>query len=184
MMPDSSLVIQHIHIRWTKASRGGALAEKRNRIANSFSIPTAPPAYDHNAHYLVHHVGFGERNEFAEPLRSEILLPTADTEFSTTNCTVEIANDTARVTYEWRNGAPERKFFDKCGTTVPVRKQMSARLNQWVRLEYNGRFTGYDCGNWWYEHSIINVALVDRDNPELFVVSKPTEVSRQLENLW
>ncbi|MEL7498320.1 MAG: hypothetical protein AAFN77_11975 [Planctomycetota bacterium] len=129
-MPTKSLIVQHIHITWTKASRGGRLAELRNRIAKSFAIPDTPPTYDKNAHYLVHFVGFGERNEFAEPLRSEITQPNIETEFITRNCSVEMTNDGAIVTYEWRDGAPERKFFDKSGTPVPVRKQMSVRLSQ------------------------------------------------------
>ncbi|MDB4766174.1 hypothetical protein OAG71_00655 [bacterium] len=178
------LVIQHINIQWTKASRGGNLAEKRNLIAKSFPVPTAPPTYDRQDHFVIHHVRFGESNEFIAPIDTEITSPKTGTPFTTKNVTVEQKVDTAIVTYEWRDGAPERKFFDKSGTPVPVRKRFVASLNNWVMVEYNGRFTGYDCGRWWYEHSIINVAVTDTEYANLFVESNPNIFSQQLEHLW
>ena len=180
----ATLIVQHIHITWTKAARGGRLAERRSEIPNAFAVSQPPPTYDKNEHYIVHGVSFGEHNEFTEPVRSQTTAPSIDTIFNTTNCTVELADDSATVIYEWRDGAPERQFFDKSGTPVPVRKRLQVHTDKWVRVEYNGRFTGYDCGNWWYEHSIINAALATPDCLDVFLTSKPYASFQQLEHLW
>jgi hypothetical protein len=180
----ATLIVQHIHIMWTKAGRGGHLAERRNKIPNAFAVPNPPLTFDRKKHYIVHGVGFGERNEFTEPLRNRTTSPNFGTTFTTTNCTVELADDSANVIYEWRDGAPKRQFYDESGSLVPVRKQLQVRADKWVRVEYNGRFTGCDCGNWWYEHSIINVALVSPDCLNVFLNSKPSGSIQQLEHLW
>ena len=180
----ATLIVQHIHITWTKAARGGRLAERRSEIPNAFAIPEPPATYGRNEHYIVHGVGFGERNEFAGPIGSQTTAPCTGKKFNTTNCTIESADDSATVVYEWRGGAPERQFFDKSSTPVPVRKQLQVTADKWVRLEYNGRFTGYDCGNWWYEHSIVNVALAYPDCLDLFSATKPSSSFRQLAHLW
>lgn len=180
----TTLIIQHIHITWTKASRGGHLAERRSEIPDAFAIPKPPATYDKSQHYIVHDVEFGERNEFAEPIRSQTTAPNIDTTFTTKNCTVELADNSATVIYEWRDGAPERHFFDKSGTPVPVRKQLQVTADQWVRLEYNGRFVGYDCGNWWYEHSIVNVALASAECLDVFLATRPSASFKQVAHLW
>ena len=180
----TTLIVQHIQITWTKAARGGHLAERRAEIPNAFVIPKPPTTYDKSQHYIVHGVGFGERNQFAEPIGSQTNAPTIDTSFNTKNCTVQLADDSATVVYEWRDGAPERQFFDKSGTPVPVRKHLQVTADKWVRLEYNGRFTGYDCGNWWYEHSILNVALASPDCLDVFLTTKPSASFQQLAHLW
>ncbi len=180
----ATLIVQHIHITWTKAARGGRLAELRSRIPNAFTVPTPPPTYDRNAHYIVHGVAFSESNDFAEPLASRTTAPGISTKFNTRNSTIELADDSATVIYEWRAGAPERQFFDKSGTPVPVRKQLQVRTNEWVRLEYNARFTGFDCGRWWYEHSIINTAWASPECLDVFLNSEPSASLQQLEHLW
>jgi hypothetical protein len=179
-----TLIVQHIHIKWTKTARGGHLAERRGAISNEFAVPTPPQTYDRKQHYIVHGVLFGERNEFTEPIGSQTTAPSIDTTFTTTNCTIELKDDSATVIYEWRDGAPERKVFDKSGTPVPVRKRLQVHPGKWVRVEYNGRFTGLDRGDWWYEHSIINVALVAPDCLDVFLTSKPYSSFQQLEHLW
>jgi hypothetical protein len=179
-----SLIVQHVHISWTKAARGGGLAEQRSQIPKAFSIPRPLPTFDKNDHYVVHRVDFGEGNEFAEPIRSHTTTPNITTPFSTTNCTIELTNGTAEILYEWRDGAPERQFFDKSGTPVPVRKRLQLHPGKWVRVEYNGRFTGYDSGNWWYEHSVINVAFAALDHLDIFLDSEPAELIRQVHHLW
>ncbi|MCA9039207.1 MAG: hypothetical protein KDA65_02540 [Planctomycetaceae bacterium] len=180
----ATLIVQHILITWTKASRGGPLAERRSEIPVAFPVPHPPPVYDRNENYIVHKVDFGERNEFVSPIRSQTILRSIDTKFSTTNCTVEFTDAVADVVYEWRSGAPEQKFFDKSGTPVPVRKRLNVETGKWVRVEYNVRFSGYDCGNWFYEHSIINVALATPESLDIFVTSKPSAEFQQLSHLW
>ena len=180
----ATLIVQHIHITWTKAGRGGHLAKRRNEIPNAFAVPKPPLTFDKKEHYIVHGVGFGERNEFTEPLGTQTTAPSIDRTFTSTNCTVELAQDSAIVIYEWRDGAPKRQYYDKSGTLFPIRKQLPVSADKWVRVEYNGRFTGHDCGNWWYEHSIINVAWVPPDCLDVFMNSKPSASFQQLEHLW
>ena len=178
------LIIQHIHISWTKAARGGNLAERRSRIAHAYPLTKPPATYDKHDHYIVHRIDFGERNRFSEPIRQETSAPNTDTPFRATNCTVEFNNGTPNVTYEWRDGAPPRQYVDNTGTLVPIKKSLTVTDGQCGRIEYNGRFTGYDCGNWWYEHSIINIAYTAFGDSELFLTTEPNAECQQLASLW
>jgi hypothetical protein len=47
--------------------------------------------------------------------------------------------------------------------------------NRWASIEYNGRFTCIDTGNWWYEHMVINVAVGDFIPSNCFMASEPIE---------
>lgn len=180
----TTLIVQHIHITWTKVSRGGRLAQRRNQISNAFPLPQPPPArFDKQEHYIVDRIEFGEGNEFAEPIRREV-SPGLEIPFRARNCRVEIKAGIPEVTFEWTDGAPRRDYIDKSGTQVPVRKTFSLSEGRWGRVEYNARFSCRDFGMWSYEHEIINVAFADPDDSNLFLNTQPEFECRQLESLW
>ncbi|MCA9070717.1 MAG: hypothetical protein KDA84_17425 [Planctomycetaceae bacterium] len=179
-----TVLVQHILIRWSKSSRGGVLAERRNRIPRAFSLPSPEPRFDRTERFTVHKIEFGESNQFHKPLHITVDPPLIDIPYRSRNCTVEANREFPVVRYEYRDGAPPRTYIDKEGISVPVMKTFSIAENQWVQIEHNGRFSCRDFGIWSYEHEIINVAFTDPKNRAIFTTTQPTETYQQLADLW
>ena len=55
--------------------------------------------------------------------------------------------------------------------------------SQWGRLTYNGRYTCWDTGNWWYEKSVYNIGWFVAIAPSVFVQSEPTCSFTEMERL-
>jgi hypothetical protein len=168
------VAIQHIIIQWTKASRGGRLAECRSQIPHEFLLPSPPPIYDRLEHYILHRIDFAEQNQFKEPIRQKVIAPTIDVQFQSANCSLDINVEIPTLKFQWRDGAPMR-------TTV---KSFVIPENRWVRVEYNCRFTDRYSGEWYYEHEIINVAQVTAETLDIFVATEPTILYQDLAHLW
>ena len=165
------LIVQHIHIQWTKSARGGRLAELRNRIPRAASLPDIDPQADKADRYLVHRIGFHDQNEFASPHRQQILRPLAGSEYRVTNCTVDPT--VPQLNFTWSNGAPARTP----NRSFPI---SSASV---TRLQYNARFSAIDDGNWNYTHEIIS-AIIARPDTELFNQTAAGITHTDLQHLW
>lgn len=169
-----TLIIQHIFIWWSKASRGGELAEKRNKIPRVLPLPTPPPTYDRGKHYIVHKIAFAEHNQFLAPWHETVKAPRIETSFTAMNCRVETNGDSPIVKFQWRDGAPTRVH----AAALPIPQQ------EWVQVEYNARYSSRDSGMWSYQHEIFNVALGHPENLDIFVTSKPSTIHQDLAYLW
>lgn len=173
------LAVQTIHITWTKTSRGGKLAALRNRIPKQFPlvIPEEFPAV------VWQKISFSERDQFATP--SQQVTPFASNErFGCHNAIVVSDGDSAVLTYRYQQGAPAPRFFDKTGTCVSPEHSIRIGPNQWASVEYNGRFSDVDTGNWWYEQMVVNVAFGDAIDPQIFIACEPIECYSRLAHLW
>ena len=168
-------IVQFISIWWSKTSRGGLLAEHRNQIPRAFPLPTPPATYDRFKHYMVHRIQFDEQNQFLEPLREAVEAPKIDIPFRTLNCSVEVTNETPIVKFHWQDGAPIRPYPTKA---------FHIKEREWMRLEYNARFSCRDFGMWSYKHEIINVALTDPETRDIFVATEPNDTYQDLAHLW
>jgi hypothetical protein len=92
-------------------------------------------------------------------------------------------DNSATLIYRYQTGAPARRFFDKTGTYVAPEHSIEIPLNCWASIEYNGRFSCIDTGNWWYEHSVVNVAVGDVVSANVFMTTQPMERYTQLAHL-
>ncbi|MEU1247596.1 hypothetical protein ACWD8I_11395 [Micromonospora arida] len=129
-------VVQWVRTSWTKRSRGGAEATRRNAVPVSFALPARPAP-------LTHEVDMAEADGF-EPreglrrvsYRSEVCLRLVDGQLR-----VEL------LASAW--GRPRRH-----------RRPPAVRLahGEWLRWQINYRFTGTSDGAWLYRLDTLNLA--------------------------
>ncbi len=172
------IAVQTIHINWTKNSRGGELATLRNRVPRAFPlhIPDDFPTL------VWHTLKFAENNRFEAPHTEAIDTESSDDRFGCSNISIDLTNDSAVLTYRYRDGAPPRQFFDKTGANVSPSHSITVGMNQWATIEYNGRHSTRD-GMWWYEHVIVNVAVATSLDHRAFLANMPIERYTQLASL-
>ncbi|MET8357948.1 hypothetical protein [Micromonospora sp. NPDC005171] len=129
-------VVQWVRTTWTKRSRGGAEATRRNAVPVSFALPA-------QAMPLTHEVDMAEADGFEPreglvraPYRSEVRLRLADGQLR-----VEL------LASAW--GMPRRH-----------RRPPAVRLayGEWLRWQINYRFTGMSGGAWRYRLDTLNLA--------------------------
>ncbi|MEU1607124.1 hypothetical protein [Micromonospora matsumotoense] len=131
------IIAQWVRVSWTKQSRGGHHAARRNALPTAFALP------EHRAP-LTHEVTMHERDEFqplttlhhAEPLGDAVHLRYAEDQVR-----IEL------VPTAW--GMPRRH-----------RRPPAVRLarGHWLRWQINYRFTGRCTGDWFYRLDTLNIA--------------------------
>ena len=174
------VVVQTIRISWTKNSRGGALAESRNRVPKSFRIPN--PAG--SGEIIWHHKLITEEKSFDQTDPGIVRLHVPNERFGTRCAEIAVDHNSAKLTYRWRDGAPPRTFMNDAGDYVPVTRTIKITSGDWASIEYNGRFSGDDSGIWWYEQEIVNLGVMLHFSPDFFVRNEPIERYCQLAKLW
>ncbi|MEV6523662.1 hypothetical protein AB0M43_17055 [Longispora sp. NPDC051575] len=129
-------VAQWIRTSWTKASRGGAAATRRNSTPPGYPLPLAVAP-------LLHEVTLHERDDFAPVSEHRRPTPT----------------DLAGLWIREKDGLLSIGF----GTTqgVPRREWRPGRVllarGEWLRWRINYRFS-HCCGGWSYQADTLNLA--------------------------
>ena len=172
------IAVQTIHVNWTKNSRGGDLATLRNRIPRAFPLRIPADFPD----LVWHTIKFAETDRFENPHTESVVSDSSDDQFGCSNISIDHSDDSAVLTYRYRDGAPPRQFYDKTGTSVSPSHAIEIGINQWAAIEYNGRHTTRD-GMWWYEHVIVNVAVAATLDHRAFLANTPIERYTQLASL-
>ena len=170
------IAIQTITTSWTKSSRGGHLASARNRIPKQLPLPLT----NESMSLLWHAVAFSEHNEFTQPVSVNVTTHCANNRFGCTNAEIELRDTSAILMYRYQTGAPARRYFDKTGTYVAPEHRIDIPNHCWASIEYNGRYSCIDTGNWWYEHVVVNVAVGDVVSSTVFMTTDPIERYTQL----
>jgi hypothetical protein len=172
------VLIQEIRSIWSKVSRGGAAAALRNSVPEAALFPTikAKPA----AHQIFHHlVVYGEANDFAVPVKSEsVELATSSNDIGCVK--INVLSERVAVAYEYNykcGGLPPRQVRPG----VNVREEVMIEPGSWVRVRYNGRFSGDE---WWYEKVVVNVGLLHKPDTEIFISTEPLHEISQMAELW
>ena len=170
-MNSTRLVIQLLHSRWTKASRGGDGSVARAKLPLALPLPldsfTAPVS--------LHTVRFWERDNFVPTdgvARFETIseLPIRDLTVQRTADGVSIVHSRDQL-----NAAiADRLYNDEFGNTVYDIDAFSLVDDEWGQIQYNGRYTCIDSGRWWYEQSVYNVGLFADIDTKRFVDTNPT----------
>lgn len=165
---NTRLYAQIIKTSWTKSSRGGALATTRN------AVPLALPMPDLQGGTLqVQHLFYSEGTAFKSPsTKSKLLDITPELRYEHGSFALDWNGVELRTELrdsDWYLGAPGIK------STNPKIGHYTLESGQWVRLRWQGRFSDWDTGNWWYEHTCINVAHFEGNEQfDLFLKSEPT----------
>ena len=167
------ILIQEIRGIWSKASRGGAAAALRNSVPEAALFPISRSKS--TAHKIFHQLlVYGEANDFTEPLKAEIVELESDS-ISVGCVKISAPSEQLVVAYEYDYG---------CGGLPPrlrrpginLREELIVGRESWVRVKYNGRFSGDE---WWYEKVVVNVGLFQNPDAGLFGSTKPAgEISQ------
>lgn len=156
----SGIVIQHIQTIWTKASRGGEGARQRNLLPIAMELPH----FSRLGQFYLHHVTFAEHNSFQPQERTDI-----------TRTFLEL--DLKVLALSVRKSIQVRFHRDSYNAAKPTNYALHAPFEleqeQWAQIVYNGRFTDFDTGNWWYEKHAYNIGWFNPLERDRFVQTKP-----------
>ncbi len=134
-------VVQWVRTSWTKQSRGGAEASRRNAAPTAFLLPTVRPQFTHE-------VRMDERDDFQPQFAIKDGLPDSA---SPSGVLLHEANGLLRV----------QLTVTPYGTPRRWRRPPAQRLapGEWLRWQINYRFTRECGGEWTYLLDTLNIAL-------------------------
>lgn len=164
-----SLICQSVHTTWTKNSRGGEAAIKRNAVPDAFAL--TGEYFDSSC--VTHSI---ECHEFSGFVPKENLV---ESDFHNVHkvASVQVApcGDDVEVHYH----RSPYKVYDGITSTIVFRLQPS----EWGRVVFNRRRSDNYQGDWWYEKYSINIGWFDRFNAEVFRATVPTAVCGDMKTL-
>lgn len=171
-----NVVLQLIHVRWSKTARGGSAAERRNQIPKSLPLPIdLTPGV--GRHLLVHESLWGDGNDFSSEAVGWSKRLSLSAGYQKGCLSIGETADGAEVRWQWDEsaGLPPRHVQEASGNFVPASHTMHLRDREWGRMQWNGRFVCIDSGSWWYESVTANVAVIPTaDIPrDVFQTSPP-----------
>ncbi|GAB5407292.1 MAG: hypothetical protein Aurels2KO_55230 [Aureliella sp.] len=156
------ILIQYVQTVWTKSSRGGDAARVRNAVPDALALPSTI----RDAPFVLHHARFVERDNFIQTDR--FCSGTCFSDLSLDDLKLILAPDSVTVRFR-RNGNNTARTIPHPFTDV-----FTLAESQWGRLTYNGRFTAWNTGNWWYEKSVVNIGWFANIDFQQFVKTAPT----------
>jgi hypothetical protein len=182
------IIIQAIQTIWTKTSRGGPGATRRNAVPEAFPLPlrdqrkvTVFPAL------VLHQLHYAERGEFRpmpQPLTTGALLDTLTID----QLSIHPLDDAGivRVTYHPRRPSYLGYARDDSGEYRPGGLEaLALRLGEWGRVRYNWRHGAtVSVDDWWYDLWVVNVGFFTEWRADAFLESPPSKVYSQLSRLW
>ncbi|MFD8378656.1 hypothetical protein ACFV2X_08955 [Streptomyces sp. NPDC059679] len=150
-------VVQWVRTEWTKSSRGGPEAVRRNATPIAFPLPPGLAS-------SVHEVVMREADSF-EPHAAVRELPDAG---------VALREEDGRLL---RIGPPQVSMFS---TPRRHRRPPAVRLapGEWLRWQINHRFVGLCGGEWFYRLDTLNVAY-GPTTPDVFLGSPTRRVDER-----
>lgn len=166
------IVVQELQTWWTKLSRGAPAAVARNATRVALRIPEAARVSQLGP--LVHRVRFDESDSFAPNTRD---VPAGISAQRPVPCVrlIERERGVLLVNFEWEAltcGAPRR----------PRGEPIHLKEGQCCRVVFNGRHGSER--QWWYHHTVVNIAQLARPNADIFLEIAPCTISSHLEILW
>ena len=174
----ASGLVQVIQLEWSKASRGGEGARARAKVPSAFEVP-ATSLDDCGGKLCVEVWEWGDGNAFSRPFEVRRLHAPSQTGFNFGCVSVSAADEAIRVHFLYASaigGAPDRWHLNWPGADGPAGRTLFVRNGAWVRVLYNGRFTDYDTGRWWYQQVTVNVAwFTDTPDGRIFVDQEPNQ---------
>jgi hypothetical protein len=179
--------VQVVRLDWTKAARGGEGARARTAVPAASEV-SAADLIGAGGVLCVDASHWGDRNAFAEPFRSDRRrVPLADG-FVVGCVTVSVSAAGLQVGYRYEpatGGAPDRRAFAPAGHRESTTRTLLARDGEWVRVCYNGRFSDFDFGDWYYQQVTVNVAwFAGEPDRRVFLDREPAQELRALAELW
>lgn len=170
-----TLMIQVVRTIWTKKSRGGQGAAKRNSVPEV--VPFAGDLSAPDGSHAFHLIDFDEREDFSPRETFSIKASAAVTGLGCVS--LREKGEELEVTYGHRPevaGAPARARRFHAATVMTLPK------GAWGRVAYNGRFADADTGTWWYEKRVFNIQNHSTGRP--IFSGTPHAEHRDMAGLW
>ena len=153
-----TLVIQHIITSWTKESRGGQDANRRNAVPIVAKLPVPST----KSKLVVHTLTYKEEDNFLTPIDEVSTDQSLPLTLAFINIKQVGPDVLVSVRYNHSMGAPERNS---------IRKDIRISPDEWVQILSNGRFGG-DI-EWFYRHEAFNIAYLTEPDSRIFTHSAP-----------
>jgi hypothetical protein len=170
------LMVQHISVEWTKASRGGKGAALRNAVPEALPLKDIPATNDPLA-LIYHHASFLQNDKFQNPhikIKAEVIMSEQWLDLPCTR--IHIAGEQVLVRYSFNSGtggAPRRDDFPRDFTLM---------VSEWIRIKFNGRFREWE-GAWYYRKTVLNIGLFEKIARNAFL-GEPTRIFNDMAIMW
>ena len=172
-----SIFIQLLQTSWGKPSRGGKMSIERSQLPIGLPVPSAELPHDHNA--VIHTVEWTHWEQtISEPKQQCQTALIRDCDYNISALRFTLAGDGLTIGLRNRNIGVSRRYL---GGTEKYDRSLPD--GEWIRLRWNARFVDWDCGTWWYEAVVANVAYSKskRLDSNIFVSTPPSsEVNRMI----
>lgn len=149
------LIVQEIVTNWTKASRTGQGARRRNAVPASLPLPHTPAAPGRLTSLVHHQVAYPEAREFQADRSRFETRPLNRGETLRVGCAlVRHVDGGAEVVWAWhrRCGAPPRSEHPRTVLTLAA--------GEWGRVRWSGRRSSlFGMQGWSYQQTTVNVAV-------------------------
>lgn len=182
------LLMQFINLIWYKECRGAPYATTRQEMEKAYFLPEnifdkhylnvekssrvkshhlPNDFFDHNPLGCpAHCVSFIQHKKGITAQSDRILFhsPRESVRLGAVEAIPKENNFELEYRYDYHRAIPERHKYDPDTCLyVPLRERaMVLGPNEYGRITYNGRFSGYDTGTWYYELGIINAIHIDQ----------------------
>lgn len=203
------LIVQEIVTVWHKTERSGECADARSRFSYAAPIEKNPDSsdecvYDYRRFYQVGKK-FHTPNEYDRLLGYGTRLlpkrayesPKKFSELKVKNISFNESENGIETVFSYDpqiSGQPFRRGHNKDYNNADSRFYGKDILNEIAfvlkdgqkgRIMYNGRFSDYDTGQWWYEQTVVNIANFpfEKIGENVFLDEKFDFLYKQLEIL-
>lgn len=176
-MRSTYMIIQRIHTTWTKASRGGDGAYRRERLPRCLPLPLECFTAD----FAIHRVDFSEFDDF-RPVGS-VAKGRSPSDLGICDLSLKVDDEGLVVQFirDPRNAAgANRMDRDDSGNMVHMPHAFSLKDDEWGRLSYNGRYVDSDTGDWSYQQSIYNIGVFANVEVDRFEATRPAKQFAEL----
>lgn len=179
------IIIQTVTVSWNKNYRGGENANIRNSTPEAFELPLE--AFLNTERKIpVHQVRYSHYNNYIEPTTNNVYLIDSS-KIKLKGTYIKMHDDYSEVFFCYSShdcGKPYRSRHDETGTLIPLEeKAFDLFNNEYGRIVFNGRYTDFDTGNWWYEKKVHNIILLEKYNKDVFVKNVISKEYSQLASL-
>lgn len=158
------ILVQRIHIHWTKATRGASRAQERAQLPRAFSLIATDAAYS------LQHYGMSEDDGFALDHRQQdsTIYPRQEGELH-----LHWLHERLRLSLHPHWGQPRRKGVDRAIHLAP---------GEFGQLRFNERHTSYygQC----YTETVYNVVVGERVPDNRFLGVKPDRELDLMDHLF
>lgn len=180
---EKKVLIQHTQILWLKECRGAPYSSKRNQLQKSWKLPNSFFEY-HSQGFPIHYQYIRQTKEGFQKANSRLSIITEKQAIKIANIELIKKENCYEVYFKYTTGAgaPERFILKDRKTNFQLssaphsamlnEKAFTLYENEYGQVLYNGRFTDFDTGEWYYILNIINLIYITDNCKDVNIFTK------------